>query len=200
MKIDIRPTLVEGIGAFLLALAVGSSGHTSVATPLVAALTLMTLVYIFGPISGAQLNPAVTIGLFTIGAVDRPHLIRFVLAQMVGGLLAFIMLNMWSGLPSPEAMMMPGSLGEALGAVILAFGVTTVARGKVAGMATGLTVGGSLFVGILAASSVSPGILNPAVALGVGALTGGLTSLWVYLVMPIIGAILGAQLGKYVQK
>ncbi len=200
MKTDIRPLLAEGIGAFLLALAVGSSGHTSVATPLVAGLVLMTLVYTFGPVSGAHVNPAVTLGLFSTGAIKLQQALWYIASQMIGGLLAFITLNTWSGLPSPDAIAMPGSLGEAIGALVLAFGVTTVVQGKVPAMATGLAVGGSLFVGVLAASSMSPGILNPAVALGVGALSGGAVSFWVYLVMPLIGGILGAQLSKYLQK
>lgn len=200
MKTDVRLPLAEGIGAFLLALAVGSSGHTSVPTPLVAGLTLMTLVYVLGPVSGAHVNPAVTIGLYSTGVMKRDQALWYVVAQMLGGLLAFATLSIWSGLPSPDAMAMPGSLGEAIGALVLAFGVTTVVRGKVAGMATGLAVGGSLFVGVLAASSMSAGVLNPAVALGVGALSGGVTSLWVYLIMPIVGGLLGAQLAKYLQK
>jgi len=196
----IRPLLAEGIGAFLLALAVGSSGHTTVATPLVAGLTLMTLVYVFGPVSGAHVNPAVTMGLLSIGAIKMHDALWYVLSQMIGGLVAFIALSAWSGLPTPDAAVMPGSLGEALGALVLAFGVTTVVRGKVAGMATGLAVGGSLFVGVLVASAMSPGILNPAVALGVGALSGGLTSIGVFLLMPLLGGVLGAQLARYMQK
>lgn len=197
---DIRPLLAEGIGAFLLALAVGSSGHTSVPTPLVAGLTLMTLVYVLGPVSGAHVNPAVTLGLLSTGAINAAKAAWYILSQMIGGLVAFITLNAWSGLPSSDAVVMPGSLGEFIGAMVLAFGVTTVVRGKVPHDAAGLAVGGSLFLGVLAASSMSPGILNPAVALGVGALAGGPVSLWVYLVMPLLGGVLGGQLAKYMQK
>lgn len=200
MKRDVRPLLAEGIGAFLLALAVGSSGHTSVPTALVAGVTLMTLVYVFGPISGAHVNPAVTLGVWSTGAMKGQQAAWYMVSQMIGGLVAFLVLSAWSGLPSPDAFVMPGSIGEVLGALILAYGVTTVVQGKVGSMATGLAVGGSLFVGALAASSMSPGILNPAVALGVGALSGGASGLWVYLLMPLVGGVLGAQLAKFLQK
>jgi glycerol uptake facilitator-like aquaporin len=197
---DIRPLLAEGVGAFLLALAVGSSGHTSVPTPLVAGLTLMTLVYVFGPVSGAHVNPAVTLGLWAAGAVKPPQAVRYVLSQLVGGAVALLILRAWSGLPSPEAVFMPGSVGELLGALILAFGVTSVVRGRVPVDAAGLAVGGSLFVGVLAASAMSPGVLNPAVALGVGALSGDPMSWLVYVVMPVVGGLLGGKFAAYLQK
>lgn len=200
MSRDIRPLLAEAVGTCLLALAVGSSGHTSVPTPLVAGLTLMTLVYVFGPVSGAHVNPAVTLGLYIAGAVKRTDAFFYILSQAVGGLTALYLLGTWSGLPVPDAVIMPGSIGELLGALVLAFGVTTVVRGKVLPTATGLAVGGSLFTGVLVAASMSAGVLNPAVALGVGAIGGGMNSWIVFVVMPLVGGVLGAQLAKYLQK
>jgi glycerol uptake facilitator-like aquaporin len=195
-----RPLLAEAVGTFLLALAVGSSGHTSVPTPLVAGLTLMTLVYIFGPVSGAHMNPAVTMGLYSIGSIKAKDALLYIASQLVGATIALNILRAWSGLPAPDATIVPGSIGEILGALVLAFGVTTVVQGKVPAMATGLAIGGSLFTGVLAAGAMSAGVLNPAVALGVGALAGGSVSWLVYLVMPLVGGVLGAQFAKYLQQ
>lgn len=200
MSHSLRPLLAEGFGAFLLALAVGSSVHTPVATPLVAAFVLMTLVYILGPVSGAHVNPVVTIGLYSTGAIKMKEALLYIATQMIGGALALGVLSTWSGVPAPTAVLMPGSLGEMLGALVLVFGVTTVVQGKVPAVATGLAVGGSLFTGVLVAASMSAGALNPAVALGVGAITGSLSSMFVFIVMPLVGGVLGAQFAKVLQK
>lgn len=200
MSRTIRPFLAEGVGAFLLAIAVGSSVHTSVPTPLVAGFVLMTLVYILGPVSGAHLNPAVTLGLYTTGAIQSKDALFYVVSQIIGGAMALFVLATWSGLPAPDAVMMPGSLGEMLGTLVLAFGVTTVVQGKVPAIASGFAIGGSLFTAILIVASMSPGVLNPAVALGLGALTLSVSSVLVFVVMPLIGGVLGAQFAKYLQK
>jgi glycerol uptake facilitator-like aquaporin len=199
-KNTMRPLLAEAVGTSLLVLAVGSSGHTDVPTPLVAGLTLMTLVYIFGPVSGAHVNPAVTLGLYSVGAVKMQDMLKYIVAQLVGAAVALWMLQSWSGLPSPEAVVVPGSVGEALGALVLVTGVTTAVLTKLSGQVAGLVVGGSLFTGVLVASAMSPGVLNPAVALGVGALSSDPMSWLVYVLMPLVGGLFGAQLAKYLQK
>lgn len=200
MSLTIRPLLAEAFGAFLLALAVGSSVQTSIATPLVAGLVLMTLVYVLGPLSGAHVNPAVTVGLYSTGAIKLQDALLYILSQMIGGSIALFVLSTWSTPPAPDALIMPGSLGEMLGALVLAFGVTTVVQGKVPAVASGVVVGGSLFSGVLVASSMAGGVLNPAVALGVGAFSWSAKQLLVFGLMPLVGGVIGAQFAKALQK
>ncbi len=195
-----RPYIAEIIGTFILAAAVGASGQTSVATPLVAGITLLTLVYILGPVSGAHVNPAVTAGLWSIGAVKTPEALKYIVSQLIGGLLAYLALTTFSGLPMPTASLIDGSVGELLGAAILAMGVATVVKGKVADAATGLAVGFSLFTGVLVASMGSPGVVNPAVALGLGAWQMEPVALVVFVLMPLIGGVIGANASKILQK
>lgn len=195
-----RPYLAEIIGTFILAAAVGASGQTSVATPLVAGITLLTLVYILGPVSGAHVNPAVTAGLWSIGAVKTPEALKYIVSQMIGGALAYLALSTFSGLPMPTATLIDGSVGELLGAAILAMGVATVVKGKVADAATGLAVGFSLFTGVLVASMGSPGVINPAVALGLGAWQMEPVALVVFVLMPLVGGVAGANISKLLQK
>lgn len=199
-SLSIRPLIAEGCGACVLALAVGSSVHTAVPTPLVAGIVLLTLVYILGPVSGAHLNPAVTLGLLSIGSVPLKQALSYIVAQMLGGLVAYGVLSTWSGLPTLEAVLILSSFGEVLGALILVFGVTTVVQGKVPAVASGFAIGGSLFTGALVVSSLAAGVLNPAVALGIGALSLSVKQLLAFALMPLVGGVLGAQFAKYLQK
>lgn len=195
-----RPYLSEIIGTFILAAAVGASGQTSVATPLVAGITLLTLVYVLGPVSGAHVNPAVTAGLWSIGAIKTPEAGKYMVSQLIGGLLAYLALSTFSGLPLPEAVLIDGSVGEFLGAATLAMGVAMVVKGKVPDAAAGLAVGFSLFTGVLVASIGSPGVLNPAVALGIGAWQMDIVALVIFVLMPLVGGVAGANIAKILQK
>ncbi len=79
-------------------------------------------------------------------------------------------------------------LAELLGAALFLFGIAAVVLGAVPAAASGLVIGGSLFLGIHFAAHTSNGVLNPAVALGIGSFS--LAYIW----GPIAGAIVGALL------
>ncbi len=153
----------------------------------IAALVVGVFVYTIGGISGAHINPAVTLGMWIIKQINTKDALLYVVAQFVGaGLATMLVLSMTTTIPmvgtdSPQII-----LGEAIGAFILTFGVAAVALGKAKEDAAGLVVGGSLLVGILVASSLSSGILNPAVAFGLGTLSLS------YLIGPLLGGVLGA--------
>jgi glycerol uptake facilitator-like aquaporin len=83
-------------------------------------------------------------------------------------------------------------LGELIGTALLTFGVASAVYGKVDKAAVGLTVGASLFIGIAAAGVMgSAGVLNPAVALGIGLFNP------IYLCGELIGGVLGFWIFKY---
>jgi aquaporin Z len=190
-----RPAyLAELLGTFLLTLAVSvalTSGGPEV-TPLVAALTLGVCVYTLGPVSGCHLNPGVTAGMWSIGRMRVNDAVAYVLAQCIGALLAMVAARGLVGVsPTPIALDLPVvGIAEALGTAILAFGVAAVALQRVSPGASGATVGGSLLLGILVASTSSNGVINPAVALGIGSLS------FSYVLGPLVGGIVGAQLQK----
>lgn len=190
----------ELLGTFLLTSAVVAAGALPV--PLTAGLTLLVLAYLLGPISGAHVNPAVTLGLFTLRRLSFRDALGYVLAQLLGAFLASLLLSQMVQLPAvPVAHGAEGSIAEMLGAFVLAFGVTRVVLGRVGADASGAVVGFSLLLGITIASAGSLGILNPAVALGVGAFdpaSGGLAvNLLVYLLAPLVGGFIGAQVSNW---
>lgn len=195
---NIRPYVAELLGTFLLTLAVSLSIvlPSVIPTPAIAGLTLMILVYVLGPISGAHVNPAVTVGLWCIGKMNVKSAFGYVVAQIVGALLVSPALLLLQIIPAEaggmESVMI--GIGEALGAGILVAGVCAVVYGKASGGPSGVAVGGSLFLGATVASAVGNGIVNPAVAIGLRSLS--LT----YLLAPLIGALIFAELYRWLVK
>ena len=191
-----RAYAAELVGTFLLAFLVRlsvSGGAFPVATPVLAALTLGLIVYTIGSISGAHVNPAVTIGLWTIGKIASIDALAYIAAQFIGAGLAAVAgyfllpIGVLSALPNISSAF----VGEAIGATIFLFGISAVVRGKSPEQMSGVVVGTSLLLGVLAASTVSAGILNPAVALALNAFS--LT----YAIGPVIGAVAGVWLYRW---
>ena len=185
----------EFIGTFVLALTVGVTlaGKFPVPTPVMAGLVLGVFVYTIGGISGAHINPAITLGLLSVRKISVKDAALYLVAQFFGG--GFAMATSRAMLERPPLTVTDSvavGASEALGAFLLAFGVAAVVYGKAPAAASGLTIGGSLLVGISVAAG-SNGVLNPAVALGIGSFS--LT----YAVAPIVGAVIAMQLYKSLQ-
>ncbi len=187
--------IAEAIGTFALTLIVGLSlaGTFPVSTPVLAGLTLLLFVYSVGHLSGANLNPAITIGAWSIGKIKLEDAIGYLIAQCFGAALALALISATIGLPtitvSSDWMI---GVAELIGAFFFAFGVAAVIYGKGSHHLSGVVVGGSLLFGIaLAALMGSTGLLNPAVALGIGSFN------LMYVFGPIFGAVLGMQAYKY---
>lgn len=187
----------EALSTFTLTLAISLSllFEFPLSTPVIAALVVGVFVYTIGGISGAHINPAVTLGMWSIKQIDTKDALLYVVSQCIGaGFAMLLVLSMTATVPligseSPQII-----LGEALGAFILVFGVASVALGKAKEDAAGLIVGGSLLAGILIGSSMSNGILNPAVAFGLGSLSLS------YLLGPLLGGTLGAIFYRWISK
>ncbi len=184
----------ELLGTFILALTVSISislgAKSPFPTPVMAAMALGICVYTLGAISGTHINPAITIGLATIGKISAKDAGIYLVAQFAGGGLACLVARYL--IPMAPAVTATDTAGvfvaELLGTFLLATGVASVVHGKAPGEAAGLTIGGSLLLGVSAASSVSNGVLNPAVALAIGSLS------ITYVLGPIVGAVIAMLL------
>lgn len=188
----------ELIGTFALAFGVLTSLTVGeafpVMTPLIAALTVGLFVYTVGEISGAHLNPAVTIGLWTVKKIKTVDGALYLVSQFLGAVLAMLAVR---GIFDIEFVAGVNNdfltgLGEFMGAFILVFGISSVVHGKTKPAASGLVIGGSLLLGILLSggTGLSNGVLNPAVAVGIGSFS------WLYLLAPVLGAIAAAWVYK----
>jgi glycerol uptake facilitator-like aquaporin len=188
--------VAEFVGTFLLACAVSASisgKFAAVPTPVIAALTLGVCVYTMGAISGTHINPAVTLGILAIGKISVKDAVIYWVAQFAGGVAAMLVSGAIAA-RTPLTVIDNGMvfLGEALGTFVLAYGVASVVHDKAPGAAAGLTIGGSLLVGISLAATQSNGVLNPAVALGIGSFS------WTYIAGPALGGLLAMVLYRFV--
>ena len=186
--------IAEFIGTFTLAsvviLTVVKGGALD--TPVAAGLVLALFVYTIGVISGCHINPAVTLGALSIKKISVQDAIGYIVAQLVGGILAALTLKGLFGIVMPvmpvATMTSALFLAEALGAFLFGFGIAAVVYGKVSGEHGGLVIGGSLLLGVtVAATAGDAGILNPAVALALGAFN------VLYVLAPIVGVAIGMQ-------
>ncbi|VDP27266.1 unnamed protein product [Schistosoma margrebowiei] len=179
--------------------------------------TFSWIVWIFGPISGAQINPIVTIAFFITRKITIIHTILFIISQLVGAILgAFIARSLLPndltqlnkiGLVMKNPLI---SQGNAVGfelfggfAIVLAILATTDEfRPNIwtAGLFTSLPfqmgVVHALLVGILARYSGAG--LNPARCLGTAVVANDFTDLWVYLVGPLCGSLIAVILYEVV--
>ena len=195
----LKKYFAEVIGTFALTLAVIVAINTNqLDTTLAAGLTLGLFVYTLGSISGAHFNPAVTIGAWTLGKIRPSQAVGYIIAQFIGAGLALLLAS-W--MVSTVSLLDLGidvsnswetGVGEFIGAFFFMFGVAAVIYGKVDQNLSGVVVGGSLMLGITFALTSSNGVLNPALAFGIGSFS------WMYVIAPIIGSILGMQAFKFV--
>ncbi len=186
--------ITETIGTFALTciVALSLTGSFPVATPVLAALTLGLFVYSVGHISGTHINPAVTVGLWSIQKISSKRALGYILAQFVGAALATGLVVKTVGLAT---LTVEGTsavfFAEVIGTAFFTFGIASVVYGKVSSALSGVVVGGSLLLGIsIAALLGSNGVLNPAVAFGIGSFN------LIYVLGPIIGSVVGMQVYK----
>lgn len=182
----------EFLGTAVLASAVlAMAGRTNFPffTAAAAGLTLMLMVLVIGATSGAHINPAVTLGQWTLRRIDTGRAAMYILAQMAGGFAAW-QLNEYL-LDQPLQNMAATSFdwrlftAEAVGTFVFTFGIAAALYQAYDNLQLAVTMGGSLFLGVLIATFASTGTLNPAVALGVRSWS------WAYVTGPVVGAVVG---------
>lgn len=153
-------------------------------------LALMTLA--IGSVSGAHINPAVTLGLWTLKKISTLRAIVYITAQMLGGLAAWGLLKYFLGrsLESIAGAKFDWKVfvAEAVGTFVFTFGVAAVLDKKYEGGQKAAGLGIALALGILVASMASNAVINPAVAVGIQSWN------WAYAAAPIVGAIIGMNL------
>jgi aquaporin Z len=190
-----RVLAAELFGTFGLTLAVMISINNPgfpISTPVIAGLAMGTFVYTIGSISGCHINPAVTVGLASIGKIDIPSAAAYIVSQFVGAVIALAIGN--AIFAAPVELVAGGSVGiglaELLGALLFLFGIAAVVLGRVPEAMSGVVIGSSLTLGVHFAAHTSNGVLNPAVALGIGSFSAP------YVWGPVVGAALGAWISS----
>ncbi len=218
--------VLGGCGAAVLAADFGVGGNGTslglgfVGVSLAFGLTVLTGAYAFGHVSGGHFNPAVTVGMVVAGRFHPNNVVGYIGAQLVGGVLgAATILGIANGKAGFEIGEGPGAFasngygdfspgGYSLAAALLAEIVLTAvflivilgATAKKAAPAMGgLAIGLALTLIHLISIPVTNTSVNPARSTSQAIFAGSdqLGQLWLFWVAPIIGAVLGAALHRY---
>lgn len=204
-----RAYLAEALGTFALVLAgagavmtsavTGAPDHTGVA--LTFGLAVMACIYIFGGVSGAHINPAVTLALAVSGHFPWTRVAPYVAAQCAGAITAAVALREILGpVASVGATLPTAGAWQSFGLEVLLTGFLMLAvMAVVSGSEgqrrfSGVLVGGVVALEAMWAGPLTGASMNPARSLGPALVSGELGSLWIYLTAPVVGAIGAAVL------
>ena len=205
--------LVEIVGTFILVYAIASaatvysdSGQLGViGIGLVHALVLTAIVYAIGYRSGAQVNPAVTIGLLVAKKIGGKEAVVYIIAQIIGAVIAAAVVYSIFGsemsasvtLPSEDnvvrALILETVMTFTLVYVVLA--TTTSKNFKIVPLA-GIAIGFTLGFNVIFGGSITGGSLNPARSFGPALITWDFAYQWIYWVAPIAGGLIAAGVYK----
>ncbi len=193
--------IAEFIGTFGLTMAVlGSVSVGGLPTMLIAGITLGLFVATIGHVSGAHINPAVTIGAWSLKKINNTDAAIYILAQFAGAALA-VLLAKFAGaavtLAVGTSFSWVGLVAEIVGTIIFTFGIASIVLSKDSAERTAarapFVIGGSLTLGAsIAVALGSNAVLNPAVAFGIGSFG------WAYIIGPVIGSVAGMWLYKFI--
>lgn len=216
--------VAELLGSAVLAFAALMSGNN----PIIAALALLVGILIFTEVSGAHLNPVVSVAAWATKQVTWVKALGYIAVQLLGAMLAYVIVAKFMKgsdatsassvytlfTPADQVEVMKNSMqqprvpgewkpvfGELVGSLVLGFGIASAFLGKKVGLDRAFTVGGALLIGLIAAMAGSYAVVNPAAALAMsGFAQGGWWSIAAYGIVPLIGGALGAMLFKLLKQ
>ncbi|MBK8907978.1 MAG: aquaporin Z [Rhodospirillales bacterium] len=208
-----------GCGSAVLAAAYPELGIGFVGVSLAFGLTVLTMAYAVGHVSGGHFNPAVTVGLWSAGSCANRHVLPYIAAQVIGAIAAAAVL--WL-IASGKADWVPGGfaangygdlspgkygLGAALiTELLLTFFfvfiiVGTTSKGAAVGFA-GIPIGFALVLIHLISIPVTNTSVNPARSTGPALFAGGeyIAQLWLFWAAPLIGGAIGGLVGRWLHE
>jgi glycerol uptake facilitator-like aquaporin len=197
-KDRVSAVVAELLGTFLLSLAVLSVDRSTLNLPffisVTAGLAVASMILIFGRISGAQLNPAITLGLLTINRIRAVKALAYIAAQLIGGALAYYLFTYfyganWHSLGHYSTKLL---VAETVGTFLFSMGWSAVVFRKLDSARSAVIAGLSFTLALIAVSAAGTVTLNPAVALSLR------TWVWGSSVLgPLLGAVIGFQVYHY---
>ena len=179
----------------------GVIGHAGIA--LTFGLVVMAMIYTFGEVSGAHLNPAVTLGFAVAGRFEWKKVPGYVLAQIIGAVAASGLLH-WLfpaheklGATLPAGSAMQSFVLELILTAILMLAILRISTGaKDKGITAGIAIGGIIALEAMFAGPICGASMNPARSLAPAIISGHLGHLWIYLTATVLGAFLAVPLAK----
>jgi aquaporin NIP len=185
-----------GTGAIIINQESGGA-ITHVGIAITFGLIVTAMIYSVGDISGAHLNPAVTIAFWVAKEFPAKEILPYILSQAIGaflasGILKFLFpVNDFLGSTLPKGLPMQSFILELILTFILMFVILRVAKGsKEQGMFAGLAIGFVVLLEAMFAGPICGASMNPIRSLAPAVVSGHLENLWIYLTAPILGAII----------
>jgi MIP family channel proteins len=191
---------------------VGLPGITAIA--FAHGLTIMAFAFAYGPVSGGHMNPAVTIGVLSAGAMRAREAAGYIVSQVVGAVIAAYLLRAVldgpaTGLGTPAlahnlslgatSVTITPLAGFVIETVLAFFLVTIVLSTAVAGRAGNLAplaIGMTVTFNIIMGGALTGAAFNPALVLGPMIVTGDLSNAWLYVAAPIAGALISVIVNR----
>ncbi|HEO65740.1 MAG TPA: aquaporin [Spirochaetes bacterium] len=207
--------IAESIGTFALVFVgcgaiivndnyVASLGHVGVS--LCFGLVVMAMIYSVGNISGAHLNPAVTIGFFLAGRLNKKLILPYLFSQFLGAIIAALILRFTFpehnnlGATIPTVSVLNTFVIEVILSFLLMFVILNVSTGHMEkGIMAGVAVGGTVAFEALIGGPMTGASMNPARSLGPALVSGEIQTLWIYITAPVLGMALAAPMCRWTQ-
>ena len=192
-----------GTGAVIVnSLSNGSLGLLGISAAF--GIVITGMIYVFGSISGAHINPAVTIALALGKIVPKKEVLGYVVAQILGAFLASALLCFI--FPTTETLGETLPSGDVFSSLALEVVLTFFLMLTILGMTSqkehshlaGIVIGVFVTGIILIAGPISSGSFNPARSLAPAILSGNIDALWIYIVAPTLGSVLAMLLWKFI--
>ncbi len=211
---NLRKWTAETLGTFTLVFAGtgaividhwtgGTIGHAGIA--LTFGLVVMAMIYTFGDVSGAHLNPAVTLGFVAAGRMPISQAPAYIASQLIGAFAASGCLRLLFpdsitlGETLPAGHPMQSFILEIILTAILMLTILCVSIGaKEKGITAGIAIGAVVGLEAMFAGPISGASMNPARSLAPAVVGGHMELIWLYPTATIIGAILAVPLAKVV--
>ncbi len=217
IKYEINSLIAEVIGTFALVffgcgaiivnnLFGGVIGHFGIAMAF--GVIVMAMIYSIGNISGAHLNPAVTIGFVVAGRIKVKKAVPYIIAQLLGAFIASSVhklafpqhATLGATLPATSITPIFAFIVEIVLTFVLMFVIVNVSSGhKEKGIMAGVAIGATVFLAALVGGPLCGASMNPARSLAPTIVSLNLQHLWLYIVGPIIGAVLAAPMCRVIQ-
>jgi aquaporin Z len=194
----------EFIGTFALVFAgtgaivineVSGGAVTHVGIALTFGLIVLAMIYTFGDISGAHLNPAVTIGFWAAGRRLTRDVPLYILSQVLGAVAASVAMrflfpqNRLLGATLPAGSESQSFVLEAILTFLLMLTILNVSTGaKEKGATAGIAIGSVIALEAMFAGPICGASMNPARSIAPAIVSGHLEHLWIYLAAPVLGA------------
>ena len=200
-----KKLVAEAIGTFCLvfagttAIIVDRSGAVSpLGVSLTFGLVVFAMIASLGDVSGAHINPAVTIGFYCAKRFSGRLVVPYILSQCCGAILASVVVHLLFptdaslGTTIPRGSAVQSWMLEVLLTAMLMFVILGVSTGsREQGGTAGLAIGAVVALEALIGGPISGGSMNPARSLAPAIVSLDLDCVWIYLTAPVVGAVLG---------